>query len=486
MSTSTEREISTGQDQGNEPVTDISSQLALDPIDSTTKHHSMISAPEAQLSKGPAARAPAVVAQQQALPSFDIAHQGWDASNVSTAKCDLCQQQRRGTLQKCRVCKLSICQECCLGDRLQNDRRHKIDAAAVNWDAPPNSRKRKHRALESRSERPIEPKRRRVIANPRRGRGRSTTQESGGTLAPSVVHNNNRSDKVIPVTDCETLEQQSSIGYSHIGPLEPRLSVAPASHYPSMSCAQPRDAVPAKYPDQYAQQTVSPRNRRLWLIEETQDIDGRSRSRVSPDSELYPAVYNSRQLYQHPISPINGSPQAAVHQPILPPNTLFELDKNGLHHPSAERFQNSSDIFNRLEHLLHHHRQPIMSETWPPHERVSSLGIRLADAARVKHMSSSTPIPLDQCLRDEMHHEWNSHKFIGTDPDAGRRYRHLLAAAYFASTCLGLSPQLNAAREWLREKEQSLRETGYEPTKSAPLLNFLQEIGVWYLQQTQR
>jgi hypothetical protein len=161
-------------------------------------------------------------------------------------------------------------------------------------------------------------------------------------------------------------------------------------------------------------------------------------------------------------------------------------EKDWQHHQPAENLRSNSDFVGRLEDFLHHHQQPATSEMWPQHDYISSLGIKLADAARRKQMSSSHPISLDECLRDEIQSEWDAHEFIARDRDAGRRYRHILAAAYFASTHLGLSPQLNVAREWLREKEFDLREMGYEPTKSIPLMNFLQEVGVWYLQQIQR
>jgi hypothetical protein len=172
-------------------------------------------------------------------------------------------------------------------------------------------------------------------------------------------------------------------------------------------------------------------------------------------------------------------------RPALPPISFLDPEIHWQHHQPTDRLQTGSEIFGRLEHLLHHHQLPATSEMWPQHDHVNSLGIRLADTARTNQISNSTSMPLDECLRNEIQNEWNSPAFIGIDPHAGRRYRYLLAAAYFASTCLGLSPQLNAAREWLREKEHNLREMGYEPTKSVPLMNFLQEIGAWYLRQAQ-
>ncbi|KAL7794527.1 hypothetical protein V8C37DRAFT_60314 [Trichoderma ceciliae] len=482
MSAPNGKELFTSQGQGGEPVTDTRTQLVPSPVDSTNQHHAIVVVtPESQPSENRRQGIDAVLTQQRPRPSFDIAHQGWDASNVSTAKCDLCHRQRCGTLQKCRVCKLSICQECCVNGRLQSDRRHTIDATAVDWDAPPNSRKRKHRALESRNEQPTGVKKQRITANTRRVCGAG---ESRGTFI-SLAVDNSSPVKDIRVIDNEMLEQSSILAYNHVGLMEPRLSVAPVFHFPPISLGQPRDLTPMKHFAQYEREVVGTRNRRLSVVEEPYD-DGNDRNQALLDQEIYPAMSNPRLLSRRLISPANGFSQVPFSRPVLPPISFLDPDRYGQYHQSAERLQTGSDIFNRLENLPHHHhRQSVVSETWPPHDLVSSLGVRLVDAARTKHMSSSTQIALDQRLRDEIQNEWNSHAFIGIDADAGRRYRYLLAATYFASACLGLSPQLNAAREWLCEKEQSLREMGYEPTKSAPLMDFLQEIGAWYLRQAQ-
>ncbi|KAH6610891.1 hypothetical protein Trco_000911 [Trichoderma cornu-damae] len=476
--------------QGNEAAADMSTELALDPVDTASGHHAIaVVAPEPWPSENPPSP-DSVSAQQQPLPSFDVAHQGWDASNVSTAKCDFCHNQRRGTLQKCRICKLSICRECCVNGRLHNDQRHTIDAAAVDWDAPPNSRKRKHRALEEAAadadERPTEPKRQRAGANPRRGRGRPVAKPSRGASASPAV-DDIPSEEGTPAAESDMSERGPAPEYSYISPMEPRLSVAPSPYFPSISRAQHTDVVvvPPKCPDQHQRETASPSYRRLAAAAGLRS-DESDRGRAPLESRVRPATSNSA------VSPANGGSQAALPRlvppppPPPPPSELLDLDERGQRRPPGERFQTGPDTLGRLEHLLHHHRQSVPSETWPSHEHVSSLGVRLADAARTKLMSSSAPIPLDHCLRDAIQHEWGSRAFVGIDPDAGRRYRHLLAAAYFASACLGLPPQLNAARAWLCETEQSLRETGHEPTKSAPLMNFLQEIGVWYLRQAQR
>lgn len=68
------------------------------------------------------------------LPRPQAVHTGWDASNVSTAKCDMCHRQRCGVIQKCSECKLSVCKDCALADRLRDDRRHLLNPDAVEWD----------------------------------------------------------------------------------------------------------------------------------------------------------------------------------------------------------------------------------------------------------------------------------------------------------------------------------------------------------------
>ncbi|KND90342.1 hypothetical protein TOPH_04902 [Tolypocladium ophioglossoides CBS 100239] len=77
------------------------------------------------------------------LPGPERIHNGWDASNVSTAKCDMCHRQRCGTIQKCSECKLSVCKQCAYADRLQDDGRHVLIPEAVDWDTVPLSKGRK-------------------------------------------------------------------------------------------------------------------------------------------------------------------------------------------------------------------------------------------------------------------------------------------------------------------------------------------------------
>lgn len=89
------------------------------------------------------------------LPGYRT-HRGWQASGVSMAKCDICNQRTRGTVQKCDDCQLSICYTCCVAGRL--DSRHTLDPDSVRWDVHIKSREQRKK-----------PSR---VANPRRGRGR--------------------------------------------------------------------------------------------------------------------------------------------------------------------------------------------------------------------------------------------------------------------------------------------------------------------------
>ncbi|RDA86011.1 hypothetical protein CP532_4880 [Ophiocordyceps camponoti-leonardi (nom. inval.)] len=74
-----------------------------------------------------------VVSSPRVLPVPMNQHTGWEASNVATAKCDLCQKQSRGVIQKCSQCKLSVCLTCAHDDRLGDDPRHALDPDAVDW-----------------------------------------------------------------------------------------------------------------------------------------------------------------------------------------------------------------------------------------------------------------------------------------------------------------------------------------------------------------
>ncbi|KAL7957017.1 hypothetical protein V8C34DRAFT_325660 [Trichoderma compactum] len=421
----------TSHNQDNKTATDTNPHLTNSP----NKHHAIATT-------GPES-------QQHPPPIFDIAHHGWDASNVPTAKCDLCHRQRCGALQKCRVCKLSICRECCVGGRLQSDPRHTIDTAAVDWDVPPTLGKRKRQALEPGGEMPSGTKKQRAGA--RRGRGPRQGYGSKGPLASSFVV---VSDEAARARDGEA-SWQSAARFPEYGcadPMEPRLSVAPASYYPSVGRARGINELSPKYAARYEAQTTGSSYKRIPAIEAVREDGGNDEQRrASISNEGYHAA---------------SAPEPRIQ-----------------HHHSVDTFQIGSDTLDRLDHLLHHHHQPIPNESWPLHEHAESLGTSLANAARASHHASNPPKPLDHCLREQLQAVWTSRAFIAQDPDAGCRYRRLLAAAYFASTRLGLEPRGNAAREWLCGEERKMREMGYEATKTAQLLGFLQEVGIWYLQQ---
>lgn len=479
MSAPKQDENYTSHNQDKNPATGTNPHPTVNLTSTPNEHHGIATT-------GPSSQQPdiPVQLQQPPLPVFDITHHGWDASNVPTAKCDLCHRQRCGTLQKCRVCKLSICQECCVSGRLQNDPRHIIDTAAVDWDAPPTLRKRKRQA----SEMPPGTKKQRAGATP--GRKRRPGYESKGALASSFVV---VSDEAARAVSGEASWQRDARirKYGFDGPMEPRLSVAPASYYPSVSRTQGMDELSPKYTAGYEPQTTSSSYKRVPSIEEVRYDGGNDEQyRASLSNGGYHRAHAPEPLPRHPVSSQKDCSQAAPSRPVLPPLTPSLRDRHIQHHHSSETFQISSDILNRLDNLLHHHYQqhPTSNESWPLHEQTDSLGTSLANAARESHHASNSPKPLDHCLREELQAVWTSRAFIAQDPDAGRRYRRLLSAAYFASTRLGIEPRGNVAREWLCGEERKMREMGYEATgtKSAQLLDFLQEVGIWYLQQVQR
>lgn len=61
-------------------------------------------------------------------------HKGWTAICIGTAKCDHCNKQSRGVVQKCDFCGWSICRECSASGKLTGNKKHKLDHDAVNWD----------------------------------------------------------------------------------------------------------------------------------------------------------------------------------------------------------------------------------------------------------------------------------------------------------------------------------------------------------------
>lgn len=61
-------------------------------------------------------------------------HSGWESSSIAMAKCDFCDKRGRGTVYRCKECRLSICKECCNNGCLDQDSRHTLDADSVDWD----------------------------------------------------------------------------------------------------------------------------------------------------------------------------------------------------------------------------------------------------------------------------------------------------------------------------------------------------------------
>ncbi|UKZ52155.1 hypothetical protein TrVGV298_005930 [Trichoderma virens] len=362
----------TSRNQDKTPATNITSHPTFSPASSPNKHNT--TAPEPQQPDTPVL----LQRQQHPPPSFDIAHHGWDASNVSTAKCDLCHRQRCGTLQKCRVCKLSICRECCVNGRLQNDRRHAIDAAAVDWDVPPNVRKRKRQAMGSGEETPLGSKRQKAGVRQRRSRGQQYGRE---VVASSVAG----LDGAAQTLDGEVPWNRE---YGHVDNMEPRLSVAPASYYPSVGQAQHTEAISPKYSAHYELETVSSSYRRLPTIEEVRSGD--EEYLASLESEHYSAASAPGLPSRRPVLPADDVSQAAPSRPVLPPIAPLLRAGHRQYHHSAEIFQTSSDILSRLDHLLHHH-QPMTNESWPQHEQTDSFGTSLANTAHANHHASSPP-----------------------------------------------------------------------------------------------
>ncbi|EGR50808.1 uncharacterized protein TRIREDRAFT_120609 [Trichoderma reesei QM6a] len=495
MSTSNDDTISISSSQGEQSSgssnphptssTSISSSNKQSPAGSSDK--------ENKPPRGPSSQPSDALLPQLArplLPSFDAAHHGWDASNVPTAKCDLCHKQRCGTLQKCRVCKLSICHDCCVGDRLKNDRRHSIDAAAVNWDVPPSLRKRRFRAIESRPEPPKGVKKQRIIIKRRvPGRGRSGEPSAAGEARDGLASPRVMLDGAASTPDSEGYREeagrlQQHRDYGHAGLVEaapepPRLSVAREASNPTAGRAQRQDTMPATHDARYQLETGNLEHSRLPSVRHSYGDDGHGRRyRAFSNEDPFYAAPAREQQARFPVPQTDGYSQAAQSWPVLPPIAALLSGRLPSLPPRA-----TPEMHSRPQQRFYHEDQPVASEAWPLNEYVSSLGTGLANAARTRHASSGKP--LDQCLRDELHAVWTSPAFIGEDRDAGFRYRRLLSAAYYASTCLGLPPRGNAAREWMCQEEQKLWEMGYESIKSVPLMDFLHEVGVRYLRQAQ-
>ncbi|PHH59888.1 hypothetical protein CDD81_2407 [Ophiocordyceps australis] len=114
------------------------------------------------------------------LPRPEKVHEGWEGSNVSTAKCDKCHKQCCGTMQKCIECKLSVCQACARKGLLSDDGRHRLDPDCVQWDMAPLLKGRKTKSTRA-------ARRGRPAAGARRRRRHGVVSaESSSSLSPAA------------------------------------------------------------------------------------------------------------------------------------------------------------------------------------------------------------------------------------------------------------------------------------------------------------
>ncbi|KAL2684991.1 hypothetical protein Neosp_006084 [[Neocosmospora] mangrovei] len=82
-------------------------------------------------------------------PPSPMLHTTWTSNTTAMAKCDTCERGSRGTLQQCRRCAVSICQECFDAGKLDHD--HQLDADSVDWNQHnKSSRSSKKRASRAR------------------------------------------------------------------------------------------------------------------------------------------------------------------------------------------------------------------------------------------------------------------------------------------------------------------------------------------------
>ncbi|KAF4594527.1 hypothetical protein GQ602_000140 [Ophiocordyceps camponoti-floridani] len=155
------------------------------------------------------------------LPRPQDIHRGWEASSVSTSKCDLCHKQSCGTIQKCSQCKLSVCQICAREDRLRVDERHHLDADAVDWQRPTPAKRSKPRSGCYRAR--IRKKQASTSGQRRRlPQGRGSARSAARSKPPSSRETSTESPVVV---DVDT-PSASSAGS---GSLDDRLEAAAAS-----------------------------------------------------------------------------------------------------------------------------------------------------------------------------------------------------------------------------------------------------------------
>ncbi|EEU47665.1 uncharacterized protein NECHADRAFT_74456 [Fusarium vanettenii 77-13-4] len=82
-------------------------------------------------------------------PPSPMLHTTWTSNTTAMAKCDTCERGSRGTLQQCRRCAVTICQECFDAGKLSHD--HQLDADSVDWNQHnKSSRSSKKRASRAR------------------------------------------------------------------------------------------------------------------------------------------------------------------------------------------------------------------------------------------------------------------------------------------------------------------------------------------------
>ncbi|CAH0000996.1 unnamed protein product [Clonostachys byssicola] len=66
----------------------------------------------------------------------DEPHKGWKASYVAMTKCDFCSLSGRGVVHQCNDCKLTVCGECVGKGELEGDQVHNIKPGSLNWELP--------------------------------------------------------------------------------------------------------------------------------------------------------------------------------------------------------------------------------------------------------------------------------------------------------------------------------------------------------------
>ncbi|KAI5463004.1 hypothetical protein BGZ63DRAFT_402348 [Mariannaea sp. PMI_226] len=81
-------------------------------------------------------------------------HSGWEPTTINMAKCDYCDQRRRGTLYRCCQCQIAICKDCFEKGILDHDTKHSLDVDMAKWDlhsstSDKSDKKTKKKAIDS-------------------------------------------------------------------------------------------------------------------------------------------------------------------------------------------------------------------------------------------------------------------------------------------------------------------------------------------------